>query len=593
MEEIDHFYRAYETYKKEFEGDRDDYLFKKALKGHKNDDDFVSMIHTECEIQEDWVIAIERGLVFIAKAIKEDRQFIRNEGEILPIEKVRRIGKDSVVDLAKHTDYITKKPEHPTDNLIPEKLLIVKRENDYSIYENRVVYATLLYLKEFISSRLSRISDAVNRYQGKCFIKEKVDLGNRRVDFTMSLDENRNNDPIAIRNSHCQSLLFRINEALNDVVILLRTRLMQEVSKAPLVSRPITKTNVLKMNTNFKESLAVFDYVCEYPGDGFTITQKVVKIAPLPDEEHDEFADIISLSSFLAYQLNNQIRPELKERFLAEEKRRKEESDQAILDRLKALMGKAHDSGKSLDDYLLALEDGYRVLEEKVATAKQHLQETIDAYEKKMADLKEAHQQEITELNHKHEEVIDSIEATHDKEMAELKQAQADELSKLAAEKDQEKAALQAEMDQKVNELNATLAEKEGQIDVLKNQVQLSESASQEAKETSAREISAAKKDAEDQIVAAKAEALYEIKKANEEKELAQAELTSLRVASGKAPSPAEYTSRERFLELEEEKKTLDKFFEASWKETKRTIRKELFSQKPGQDNEPKGGSDK
>ena len=97
----DLFYLAYEHYKKEFEGNRDIHLFRKGVNSRKSPEDYMSMMTVECDIDEEWIVAIERGLHYIAKAIKEDRQFIRNEGEVLPIEKIRRVSKDSIIGRAR------------------------------------------------------------------------------------------------------------------------------------------------------------------------------------------------------------------------------------------------------------------------------------------------------------------------------------------------------------------------------------------------------------------------------------------------------------------------------------------------------------
>jgi hypothetical protein len=599
MEELDYFYRAYEGYKKEFALSREDALVKKTVRGEKNADDAITMIKTTCTIEEDWIVEIEKGLVYIGKAIREDRQFIRNEGEVLPIEKIRKVSKDSVVDLAKHSDYITKLPENPEDNLVPEKLLMIRREDDYTVYENRVVYATLVYLKEFVASRLARILDAMNRYEGKCFLKKKIDLGYRIIDFTLSLNETRKDDPIARKESQCQAQIERISELLNDIVLLLRTHLMSEVSKAPLVNRPITKTNVLRMDTNFKESLAIFDYACAYDKDGFTITKTEERISPLPAKEMDEATDLVSLTSFLAYEANNHLEPELHERFLLEEKRRKDVSDEELLSRLHALKDKIAKSGKEMDEYLLLLEEGTALLEKKLAEAKDVLQAKIDEYEKKIKDLNEAHAKAIEELKRQHQEVIDAMIASHEKEIAELDEAHKAEMDKLAESKEAEKAALKAESDKTIEGLKVTIeadeksiAELNGSIDSFKKEaadakmeasqkIQLaeeesaravaegkaaSEKASAEAKDAYEKATSEAEKKAEEKV----AEAL-------EEKELAQAELKAMRVSAGKDEKPADYTSRERFEELEKEKKILDKFFDLSWKATKKAIRKELL----------------
>ena len=47
---------------------------------------------------------MEKGLVHIEKAIKEERQFIRSNGEVLPIEKIKHVSKESIEHLAKLLD---------------------------------------------------------------------------------------------------------------------------------------------------------------------------------------------------------------------------------------------------------------------------------------------------------------------------------------------------------------------------------------------------------------------------------------------------------------------------------------------------------
>ena len=98
------------------------------------------------------------------KAIAEERQFIRNNGEVVPIEKVKRVSRDSVEHLSRHSNLITKKSTG--DNLIPEQLYTVERLNDYAVYENRFLYMLLTYLNEFIGMRYMRILDLTNTYQG-------------------------------------------------------------------------------------------------------------------------------------------------------------------------------------------------------------------------------------------------------------------------------------------------------------------------------------------------------------------------------------------------------------------------------------------
>lgn len=526
------------------------------------------MMVVECQIDEDWIKIIERGLPFVGRAIKEDRQFIRNEGEVLPIEKIRKVSKDSVTDLAKHTDYITKLPDKPGDTLIPEKLLMVQRENEYAIYENRVLYAALSYLKDFIVTRLDRINEASNKYEGKCYLKKNVDLGYRSVDFLMSIKDVRKDDPIAIKKNKYHDLMDRLNSLLNDVILYLRTPLMVSVSKAPLVTRPITKTNILRMDHNFRESLLMFDCISGYNKPGYTITKSEKIIKPLPDDIQDDYIQIILLSSFLAYEYNNGIKDDLSAAFLLEEEKRKTIREDELLKRIASIKEKAKAKGQSLEQYVVLLEDGYAVLKERIGKAKEVLEKTIAEYEGKIDDINKAHEEETAKLNEKHEKEINDLEDVHSKEMDELKNQQAEEITKLKdsyqsqitelmANAEAEKAALVASHEKEVNSLSSDLEQARGDNKTLQD----GKKATEEAMESLKKETSA------------------QVEETNKRYDLAKAEAMTLRIGDKKGPDPDDFSDRERFMQLEAEKKVLDEFFERSWKETKKNIKKKIFDE--------------
>lgn len=541
MDQQDLFYWAYTNYQKEFEGNRDDYLFKKGVNSKKYPKDEISKVEVVCEIDEDWILAIEKGLDYIAKAIKEDRQFIRNEGEVLPIEKIRRVGKDSIIDLSKHSNYITKVPEDG-ETVIPEKLMMTKRENDYSIYENRVVYTTLCYLKDFVATRLEKIKDAVNKYEGNFQLSRVIELGYRHVDVAFSLKDIRKNDPITLEHSSSGDKIKRLDMILNGVLVLLKTPLMQEVSKAPLVKRPIVKTNVLKMNTNFKETLNVFDYVCSYNKDGYEIKEVTKTIAPLNIDQQNSFTDLILLGAFMAYKENNNLNAELARNYQLEAKRRQAIKDDETLKRIQELMDKAQKSGKEIGEYLLALEEGYKILEGRLDDAKEELQKTIEDFTNQIAEINEKHEQEIMQIN-----------ADHQNELIELR-------ADLEAQFEEEKASIAEGYKQEIENMRTSFA---GTLEQ-KEQV-ISDQANNIA--TQKEEIDKLTKEKEDVVQ----ESLAKEKDYQEKLDLAHAENTALR---GKEIDPKDYTSKERFDELERELQTLDNFMKKTWKLTKKEIKK-------------------
>ena len=115
--------------------------------------------------------------------------------------------------------------------------------------------------------------------------------------------------------------------SIKTILSFFATPLMQVVSKAPMIKPPITRTNVLKMNNNFKQALNLYGYVVSYEGDGYRVETEVKEFSPFNDMIGGEMAETILLSSFITYEHSLGIEADLKQRYDLEQKRRKERND--------------------------------------------------------------------------------------------------------------------------------------------------------------------------------------------------------------------------------------------------------------------------
>ena len=122
MNELDLYYRALKQYRGVVTQDKNHARLIQSVQKASAKSDRLETIRTKCIIDENWIIAIEQAIPFIEKAIREDRQFIRQEGEIVLIEKAKKVSKASVTHLAKHSDMITHLPEDEEDLIIDQIL---------------------------------------------------------------------------------------------------------------------------------------------------------------------------------------------------------------------------------------------------------------------------------------------------------------------------------------------------------------------------------------------------------------------------------------------------------------------------------------
>jgi len=618
MNQLDIYYRAFKEYRKEtVTSNLCDKDRKEICRANTENDKLTSTKYL-CHVEEEWIKTIEEGLVYVEKAVQEERQFIRTNGEVVPIEKVKKISKDSVEHLAKHSDLITHVPEDGGD-VIPDKLYMVEKLSDYAVYENRFLYMMLRYLQDFIDYRLEKLETLRRTYRGNMQISKEIVSKKRTLKIEAKIEEARTDNPFPIADDKTAAMVQRIKDCHQIVTALLNTDLMTQVAKSPMIKPPIVKTNVLKMNNNFKRALALYDYVASFKGMGFDYEEVVYDFTPLSDSVADEIAEAANLTSFLAYKYGNDIEGYLEREYLKEEARRREEEARKLAERIKRLKKRALESNKTMEEYMVLLENRNRMLEkdsEELALIRheiEKLNDRIDAlnaekgelarkldeafgiieekdaeisrlnqkYIEDIAALKKEHEEEILRLNEDHAAEIDGINAAHEADVINLKAEFADELSRTIDDYGQKIAALESDIDG-LNERNrATVEECDQKVLILNEKlrdanaeqaklVNVYEARINEIEESYKKEFALKADETEKTVVGLK-----------DENTFIRAQLDGERIKQGKLTPCDDYSSRERFTELESEFEAFKKFFREQWKLTKKAIRKEVLWTKP------------
>ena len=175
----------------------------------------------------------------------------------------KRASRDSFQHLARHSNLLTREPE-PNGDIIPDGLFIVEKESDYKVYENRFLYTLLSYMRDFIQIRLNKLLEVGNTYRARAEVNKKISTEGRKITYSLLLTEDSKLDSYMMTDDEEGKKLERIKNASFMVASLLSTDLMQIVSTAPPVKAPITRTNVLKSNVDFKAALALFEYLSAY-----------------------------------------------------------------------------------------------------------------------------------------------------------------------------------------------------------------------------------------------------------------------------------------------------------------------------------------
>ena len=544
MNQSDAYYRALLAYKKltaeQRDCRRDSHAFAEAEGAER-----VTVTRMICTVDEAWIDAIEAGLIHIEKAIKEERQFIYSNGEVIPIEKVKHVSKDSVEHLARHAELITRAPEG--EDLIPDKLYTVERLSDYAVYENRFLYMLLCYLRDFVTLRYQKILELTNRYDGRLTLDKEITTFGRTVTVKLDLTDHRQDDPYLREHNPAKALIDRMDLILKTVLAFLSTPLMESAGKAALLKPPITKTNVLKMDNNFKGAVALYDYIIAYEGDGYTVTEDNREIAPFGDALREDMAEAELLLTHIPYRYGLDITPTLKANLERDENAARQAELKSRADALELLHRRMERDGEAPEAYVLELEKLTRTLRHELdrldplyTELDQHRQtelsltETVNA----LTDRINGFDEELRQAENTRLELEQENELRHRREQAALIDAQTAEKASWAEQAEAERtthrdeiAALRAEIDRKQAELDNA--------------------------HTAYAELTA-------------------------ENRLLHAQVLGQR-ALEKGVTPAEMeamTDKDGFDELERELEAFIRLYERVWKQTKRKIRKDLLNPK-------------
>lgn len=398
-------------------------------------------------IDEMWIKTIEELLPYVSAAIAEDRRFIRNQSETLPVEKTKRISRETIIDLSVNSQNIRKIKEN--DEIEPSKLLVVEKLDDYSIYENKFLVYLLKLLKSFIEIRFEKIKEAKSIYENHTKLNDSVSLYRNNISYKIEITDSRFGDLNLEENDKNISLIKRIRNLEVYINQLMKTDLIEQVSKAAPIRPPVQRTNLLKNDVNFSKALKLYDFISTYAKPGYEITPIVTTKDKLSEDYLDYFARIPTLIAFLSYAEAKDVYPLYKKEY-------ENEVEENRIAQLEEVNRKIHEMlGKKELDFKLIYEFIIGMQEERI-----RLQYKIE-------DLLKTHQEEISKLNSDFSKTKEEIIKDYSSRLSELNELKAQKERELLHQIDDSSAAIKAIEDK----ANAEKAKLVSEIEELKGRI--------------------------------------------------------------------------------------------------------------------------
>ena len=349
MVDFSKYYRSYKYMQDMLKSDFTHNYIEEALKDGDEGKDSIFGKTNEKVIDMDWVIAIEETLPYIQKAIDEQESF--------------------------------------------------------AIYENRVLLTLIHKALMFVDDKYSKMKDVPNDSYNNITMNRHLELNQQKLDFSVNY-VNENHESLAedLDVEDIESLsdfhrIRRIRQGLNEC---LATPLMKEIAKEPQVKPPLTQTNLLKENPNFKKAVELWSFLDTYKKQGFELVGEEYN-GKMTDENKEDVYLVMEFQHFMmSITTNPALRKMLQEKYEEENALAKEESDRP--EKVKEMVLEAQTEAVRKEE-IEKLTAEITELKQKIAEQKQKIEEQaniIKTQEGKIAALeneRESHAKQVEQMN--------------------------------------------------------------------------------------------------------------------------------------------------------------------------------------------------
>lgn len=257
------------------------------------------------DISIDWIQTIEECLPNLDTIVRNPRKFIVQEEDIVDISLAKSISTESVKHLAQHTNMISKVDADGT--VTPNRILNITKEESFEIYENRFIYTLLLKLKDFVTMRYDKIKKAsATQDVLELDVESRFNLPSKKVTYRteyfaqLSFDEVMQLDPDTL------TKIERIAKIDRIITDFLSSSFAKSMRNSAPVRPPITRTNVILKEPNFKKALTLWQFVETYQVTGGFSTSDDVEDYDIAEDSVQQLKDMVTLNTMLFESLYEQ-----------------------------------------------------------------------------------------------------------------------------------------------------------------------------------------------------------------------------------------------------------------------------------------------
>ena len=208
----------------------------------------------ETKVDYAWLEVLEDTIPNIDSILRNPRRFIIQEEDVVIVEKARKIGQETIRHLSQHSENIRDIKDN--GEVMPSKLLNIRKEDTTDIYENRFIYTLVRRLEDFMQRQLENLNVESKRETNRDVTYKAVTvLEDKKLNIELKMHEESEFD----LTEKAENYYDRIMHCYEMVSGFKNTEVIKSLIGCTPVRDPIRKTNAIKKETNLQKAFLLWE----------------------------------------------------------------------------------------------------------------------------------------------------------------------------------------------------------------------------------------------------------------------------------------------------------------------------------------------
>ena len=208
-----------------------------------------------------WIKRIEDCIPTLGEIIGNPKKTIQTLAEVVQVEKVKKIGIETVQHLSSHTQYIKTVDEN--GNVTPSKLLNIYNDDFYATYENKFIATLLRHLLVFVEKRYEFImTSATMKDVSLLYVKNHTEIDDQVIDIETKVKYSRPSEQVA--SEKMKGFIHQIEDIRKYLKFYMHSEFMEILRHEKDVRNPILQTNIIRKNPLYHKCYLLWLFIERY-----------------------------------------------------------------------------------------------------------------------------------------------------------------------------------------------------------------------------------------------------------------------------------------------------------------------------------------